>query len=116
MHPTRESCTVMAWAFLAIAVVFEIVFALGTNATKGFTRLWPSVLTLTAAAGGIYTLSLALRTLDVSVGYTIWTGLGSIGTVVLGALIYKERITLPKLISFASIIAGAVTLKLASGI
>ncbi|WP_406113048.1 DMT family transporter [Kitasatospora purpeofusca] len=106
----------MAWAYLAVAVVFEIVFALGTNATKGFTRLWPSVLTLTAAAGGIYTLSLALRTLDVSVGYTIWTGLGSIGTVLFGALIFKERITLPKLLSFAAIIAGAVTLKLSSGL
>ncbi|KJY33589.1 multidrug efflux SMR transporter [Streptomyces sp. NRRL S-495] len=106
----------MAWAYLAVAVVFEIVFALGTNATKGFTRLWPSVLTLTAAAGGIYTLSLALRTLDVSVGYTIWTGLGSIGTVLFGALVFKERITLPKLVSFAAIIAGAVTLKLSSGL
>ncbi|MER6397758.1 multidrug efflux SMR transporter [Kitasatospora sp. NPDC001603] len=106
----------MAWIFLAIAVVFEIVFALGTNATHGFTKLWPSVLTLVAAAGGIFTLSLALRTLDVSVGYTIWTGLGSVGTVVLGAVLYKERITLPKLLSFAAIIAGAVTLKLASGL
>ncbi|MFD9594769.1 DMT family transporter [Kitasatospora sp. NPDC059973] len=106
----------MAWIFLAIAVVFEIVFALGTNATHGFTKLWPSVLTLVAAAGGIFTLSLALRTLDVSVGYTIWTGLGSVGAVVLGAVLYKERITLPKLLSFAAIIAGAVTLKLASGL
>ncbi|MEU1421408.1 multidrug efflux SMR transporter [Kitasatospora sp. NPDC005751] len=106
----------MAWIFLAIAVVFEIAFALGTNATHGFTKLWPSVLTLVAAAGGIFTLSLALRTLDVSVGYTIWTGLGSIGTVVFGAVLYKERITLPKLLSFAAIIAGAVTLKLASGL
>ncbi|MFI6326427.1 DMT family transporter [Nonomuraea sp. NPDC050556] len=106
----------MAWIYLAIAIVFEIAFALGTNATQGFTRLWPSVFTLLAAAGGIYTLSLALKTLDVGVGYTIWTGIGSIGTVLLGALIYKEKITLPKLLSFAAIIAGAITLKLASGL
>ncbi|MFI9331161.1 DMT family transporter [Kitasatospora sp. NPDC052868] len=106
----------MAWVFLAIAVVFEIGFALGTNATNGFTRLWPSVFTLVVAAAGIFTLSLALRTIDLSVGYTIWTGLGSIGTVLFGALVYKERITLPKLLSFASIIAGAITLKLAAGI
>ncbi|MFF1904212.1 DMT family transporter [Kitasatospora sp. NPDC058218] len=106
----------MAWVYLAIAVVFEIAFALGTNATRGFTKLWPSVFTLVAAAAGVFTLSQALKTLDVSVGYTIWTGLGSIGTVVFGALIYKERITLPKLLSFASIIAGAITLKLAAGI
>ncbi|MET9492692.1 MULTISPECIES: DMT family transporter [unclassified Nocardia] len=105
----------MAWGYLLIAAVFEIAFALGTNATKGFTRLWPSVFTLLAAAGGIFMLSLALRTLDVGVGYTVWTGIGSIGTVVLGALIYKEKITVPKLISFAAIIAGAITLRIASG-
>ncbi|QLY32183.1 DMT family transporter [Nocardia huaxiensis] len=106
----------MSWVYLLIAVVFEVAFALGTNATKGFTRLWPSVFTLLAAAGGIFTLSLALRTLDVGVGYTIWTGLGSIGTVVLGALIYKEKITVPKLLSFASIIAGAIVLRVAAGV
>ncbi|MEV4112301.1 multidrug efflux SMR transporter [Nonomuraea sp. NPDC049695] len=105
----------MAWIYLAIAIVFEIAFALGTNATQGFTRLWPSIFTLLAAAGGIFTLSLALKTLDVGVGYTIWTGLGSIGTVILGALIYKEKITLPKVLSFAAIILGAITLKLAAG-
>ncbi|MCU1647089.1 MAG: Quaternary ammonium compound-resistance protein QacC [Nocardia sp.] len=105
----------MAWGYLLIAAVFEIAFALGTNATKGFTRLWPSVFTLLAAAGGIFMLSLALRTLDVGVGYTVWTGIGSIGTVVLGALIYKEKITVPKLISFAAIIAGAITLRIAAG-
>ncbi|MDL4815113.1 DMT family transporter [Actinomadura opuntiae] len=105
----------MAWAYLALAVVFEIAFALGTNATRGFTRLWPSVLTLLAAAGGIFTLSLALRSLDVGVGYTVWTGIGSIGTVLFGALIYQEKITLPKLLSFAAIIAGVLTLKLAAG-
>ncbi|WP_052849131.1 DMT family transporter [Streptomyces avicenniae] len=105
----------MPWIYLLIATVFEVAFALGTNATRGFTRLWPSVFTVLAAAGGIFTLSLALRTLDVGVGYTLWTGVGSIGTVLLGALIYKERITRPKLVSFAAIIAGAVVLRLAAG-
>lgn len=101
----------MAWIWLSIAIVFEIAFALGTNATKGFTRLWPSVFTLLAAAGGIFTLSLALKTLDVGVGYTMWTGVGAIGTVVFGALIYHEKITLPKVASFAAIIAGVVLLR-----
>ncbi|MGW0465445.1 DMT family transporter [Streptomyces sp. NPDC003027] len=102
----------MTWVYLGIAIVFEIAFALGTNATKGFTRLWPSVLTLLAAAGGIYTLSLALRELDVSVGYTLWTGIGGVGTVIMGAILFKERITLARLLSFASIIGGAVLLRL----
>jgi quaternary ammonium compound-resistance protein SugE len=106
----------MAWIHLSIAILFEIAFALGTNATQGFTRLWPSVFTVFAAAGGIFTLSLALRTLDVGVGYTVWTGVGAVGTVVFGALLYKEKITLPKLLAFASIIAGVVTLKLGAGV
>ncbi|SEU36210.1 DMT family transporter [Nonomuraea wenchangensis] len=106
----------MAWIHLLIAAAFEVVFALGTNATEGFTRLWPSLLTAAAAAGGIFFLSLALRTLDVGVGYTVWTGIGSIGTVVLGALLYKEKITLAKLGSFAAIIGGVVLLKVAAGI
>ncbi|NUR69699.1 MAG: multidrug efflux SMR transporter [Hamadaea sp.] len=105
----------MSWIYLAVAVVFEIAFALGTNATKGFTRLWPSVFTLLAAAGGVFSLSLALRTIEVGVGYTIWTGMGSIGTVVFASLVYREKLTLPKLLSFLSIIAGAVTLRLSSG-
>ncbi|MFD3542022.1 DMT family transporter [Streptomyces sp. NPDC058662] len=104
----------MTWVFLGIAILFEIAFALGTNATKGFTRLWPSVLTLAAAAGGIYTLSLALRELDVSVGYTIWTGIGGVGTVIFGAILFKEKITAARLASFAAIIGGAVLLRLTS--
>ncbi|MEV0273593.1 MAG: multidrug efflux SMR transporter [Hamadaea sp.] len=106
----------MSWIYLAVAIVFEIAFALGTNATKGFTRLWPSVFTLLAAAGGVFTLSLALRTIEVGVGYTIWTGMGSIGTVVFAALVYREKLTLPKLLSFLAIIAGAITLRLSSGL
>lgn len=105
----------MQWIYLAIAAVFEVAFALGTNATKGFTRLWPSVLTLSAAAGGIYFLSLALKTLDVAVGYTIWTGIGSIGTVVFGVYLYKERINLPRIACFATIILGVIGLRIASG-
>ncbi|MEO3974344.1 multidrug efflux SMR transporter [Streptomyces sp. CAU 1734] len=102
----------MTWVYLGIAIVFEIAFALGTNATKGFTRLWPSVLTITAAIVGVYSLSLALRELDVSVGYTIWTGLGAVGTVAFGVIFFKEKITTARVLSFASIIGGAVLLKL----
>lgn len=104
----------MAWVWLGIAAVFEVAFALGTNATHGFTRLWPSVFTLLAAAGGIFTLSLALRQLDVSVGYTVWTGIGSIGTVVLGKFIFQEKITPAKVLCFALIILGVIGLRLTS--
>lgn len=70
--------------------------------------LGPSLLTIAAVAVGIFLLGL-------SVGYTIWTGIGSIGTVVLGSVIYKEKISTPKVVAFAAIIAGALVLRLGSG-
>ncbi|KUJ65244.1 multidrug transporter [Streptomyces albus subsp. albus] len=103
----------MAWIYLLIASVFEVVFALATNATHGFTELGPSLLAAAAAAGGIFFLSLALRTLDVGVGYTVWTGIGSVGTVVLGTVIFDEAINGWKVLAFALIIGGVLGLKLA---
>ncbi|MFE6777745.1 DMT family transporter [Streptomyces sp. NPDC057702] len=105
----------MAWTYLLIAAVFEVAFALSTNASKGFTRLWPSVTAISTTVVSVYFLSLSLKTLDVGVGYTIWTGLGSLGTVTLGAILYKERITTPKVISFIAIIGGVIGLKLSAG-
>ncbi|NRQ39713.1 multidrug efflux SMR transporter [Nonomuraea sp. NN258] len=103
----------MAWIYLLIAAVFEVVFALGTNATEGFTRLGPSLLTIAAAGAGIFFLSLALKTLDVGVGYTIWTGIGSVGTVVFGTLLFDEAMNLWKALAFVLIIGGVLGLKLA---
>ncbi|NYI04725.1 DMT family transporter [Allostreptomyces psammosilenae] len=103
----------MAWFYLLVAAVFEVVFALATNATHGFTELWPSLLTAAAAAGGIFFLSLALRTLDVGVGYTVWTGIGSVGTVVFGTLVFDEALTVWKVLAFVLIIGGVIGLRLA---
>ncbi|MGI5167165.1 DMT family transporter [Spirillospora sp. CA-253888] len=103
----------MPWIYLLIASVFEVVFALATNATNGFTVLGPSLLTAAAAAGGIFFLSLALKTLDVGVGYTVWTGIGSVGTVALGTVIFEESLTPGKILAFFLIIGGVLGLKLA---
>ncbi|MDL4815112.1 DMT family transporter [Actinomadura opuntiae] len=103
----------MAWIYLLVASVFEVVFALATNATHGFTELGPSLLTAAAAAGGIYFLGQALKTLDVGVGYTVWTGIGSVGTVVLGTVIFDEAMTVWKALAFVLIIGGVLGLKLA---
>ncbi|MDP9863481.1 MULTISPECIES: DMT family transporter [Streptosporangium] len=103
----------MAWIYLLIAAVFEVVFALATNATEGFTQLGPSLLTVAAAGGGIFFLSLALKTLDVGVGYTVWTGIGSVGTVILGTVIFGEELNTWKVLAFLLIIGGVLGLKLA---
>ncbi|WP_040808983.1 DMT family transporter [Nocardia concava] len=103
----------MAWVYLLIASVFEVVFALATNATHGFTVLGPSLLTAAAAAGGIFFLSLALKSLDVGVGYTVWTGIGSVGTVVFGSVVFHEAVTPAKALAFVLIIGGVLGLKIA---
>ncbi|MFE6691456.1 DMT family transporter [Streptomyces sp. NPDC057743] len=106
----------MAWFSLALAVVFEIIFALGASASQGFTKLKESLITVVGVVGGIYFISLALKTLDVGVGYPIWTGIGAVGTVVFGALIFKEKITPAKVVCFLAIIGGVVGLKTLSGV
>ncbi|MBL1077912.1 multidrug efflux SMR transporter [Nocardia sp. 2] len=103
----------MAWIYLLVAAVFEVVFALATNATHGFTVLGPSLLTAAAASGGIFFLSLALKTLDVGVGYTVWTGIGSVGTVTFASVVFGEQLTVWKAMAFVLIIGGVLGLKLA---
>ncbi|WP_052849130.1 DMT family transporter [Streptomyces avicenniae] len=106
----------MAWTYLLIAAVFEVVFALATNATDGFTVLGASLLTVAAAAAGIFFLGLALRSLDVGVGYTVWTGIGSVGTVIFSSVVFDEEITPAKALAFVLIIGGVLGLKLADGV
>ncbi|MFD0720703.1 DMT family transporter [Streptomyces globosus] len=107
--PTSSS---KGWAWLLFSSLFEITFALGTEATDGFTRLWPSLLTAAAASAGIYTLSQALKTIDVGVGYTVWSGIGGVGTVVLGTVVYGEPVTVWKALAFVLIIGGALGLRI----
>ncbi|MUL41505.1 multidrug efflux SMR transporter [Streptomonospora sp. PA3] len=102
----------MHWVFLGIAIVFEVAFALCANASQGFTRLWYSVLTLVIGAGGTFFLSLALVTLDVGVGYALWTGLGAVGIVLLGVLLFQERLDWRKLLGIGAVVVGVVGLQL----
>ncbi len=101
----------MAWGLLLLAAVFEVVFAMGMKYAEGFTRPWPSLLTVAAALGGIYFLTLALRDLPVSVAYPIWTAIGSLGTVLLGFALLGESLTPVKLISIGLIVGGVIGLK-----
>ncbi|MGF1649838.1 MAG: DMT family transporter [Hyphomicrobiaceae bacterium] len=101
----------LAWIYLALAVLFEIAFALSMKASKGFTVLWPTLLTVVGVIGGIGLLTLALRTLPVSVGYPVWVGAGAIGTVLLGHLMFGEPLGFVKLASVALIAIGVAGLK-----
>lgn len=101
----------MAWVFLLIAAGFEVTFAMGMKFAEGFTRLWPSLLTVAAAVGGIWFLTLAMRELPVSIAYPIWTAIGSLGTVFFGFVLLGESLTVIKLLSVGLIVAGVVGLK-----
>lgn len=105
----------MHWIYLGIASVFEVVFALSANASKGFTHRWYTVQTFLAAAVGIYFLSLSLKVLEVGVGYAIWTAIGAVGTVIFGVFLFKEKLNAGKIASIAAVIAGVISLRMVSG-
>lgn len=102
----------MAWMYLAFAAIFEVIFALSMKASQGFTVFWPTLLTISGVAGGIFFLTLALKTLPVGVGYPIWVGVGVLGTVIFGALFFNESLGWIKIISVVAIMGGVIGLKL----
>ncbi len=104
----------MAWFYLSIAGLLEVGWAIGLKYTEGFTRLWPTVLTLTAMTFSIVFLGLALRTLPIGTAYAIWTGIGAVGTAALGIYLFAEPATALRLSCIGLIVCGMVGLKLAS--
>lgn len=104
----------MAWIYLVLAGLFEIVWAIGLKYTDGFTRLWPSVGTVAAMAVSIALLAAAVRSLPIGTAYAIWTGIGAVGAVALGIGLFGEPATLPRLACVALIVVGIIGLKLTS--
>ncbi len=104
----------MAWVFLFVAGLFEIAWAIGLKYTAGFTRLWPTVATGVALIASMSLLGLALRTLPLGTAYAVWTGIGSIGTAVLGIWLFGESASPARLACIGLIVAGLVGLKLVS--
>lgn len=102
----------MAWIILLLAGLAEVGWAVGLKYTAGFTRLWPTVGTVTAMVVSLFLLGLALKTLPLGTAYAIWTGIGTIGTVVLGIMLFGESAALLRLGCIALIVAGIVGLKL----
>ncbi|PSM18112.1 MULTISPECIES: quaternary ammonium compound efflux SMR transporter SugE [Nitratireductor] len=105
----------MAWVMLFFAGLFEIGWAIGLKYTEGFSRLVPSVLTVAAMAISFYLLSAALRTLPVGTAYAVWTGIGAVGTAILGIVLFGEPATAARLTCIALIVAGILGLKIFSG-
>lgn len=104
----------MAWTVLFVAGLFEVGWAIGLKYTAGFTRWWPSVLTISAMIVSVYLLAVAVRTLPIGTGYAVWTGIGAAGTVILGIVLLGEPATVARLACIGLILAGIVGLKLVS--
>jgi len=104
----------MAWTYLFFAGLFEIGWAIGLKYTHGFSRLVPTVLTVASMAVSLGLLGLALKSLPLGTAYAIWTGIGTIGTAILGIVLFGEPATALRLACVGLIVAGIVGLKLVS--
>ena len=102
----------MAWTILFVAGLMEIGWAIGLKYTEGFTKLLPSVLTLACMLSSIVLLGLAVKTLPIGTAYAVWTGIGAVGTAMLGIILFGEPATALRLSSIGLIVAGIVGLKL----
>ncbi len=101
----------MAWGVLFLAGLFEIVWAIGLKYTDGFSKLWPSVITIIAMWCSFALLSYALKTLPVGTAYAIWTGIGAVGVAIMGIYLFNEPMNFIRLGSIGLIVIGIIGLK-----
>ena len=105
----------MEWIYLVIAGFLEVGWAMGLKYSQGFTKILPSTLTVIGMVASFYFLSLSLKSLPLGNAYAIWTGIGTVGTVILGIILFKEPISVMRMLCIAFIVLGIVGLKLISG-
>lgn len=105
----------MAWVYLFVAGLFEVGWAIGLKYTEGFTRLGPTLWTLAAMAVSLFLLAVALKTIPVGTGYAVWTGIGAVGTAILGIVLFGESRDVVRLLCIVLIIGGIAGLKLSAG-
>lgn len=101
----------MPWLILLVAGLFEVCWAIGLKYTEGFSRFWPSVGTVAAMVASVGLLGLAMRTLPVGTAYAVWTGIGAVGTVLMGIWLFNEPATLARVLCLLLIIVGILGLK-----
>jgi quaternary ammonium compound-resistance protein SugE len=104
--------SIMAWTMLFVAGLLEVGWAIGLKYTDGFTRLTPSVLTLVSMIGSVILLGLSLKSLQVGTAYAVWTGIGTVGTALLGIALLGEPATAIRLACIGLIVAGIAGLKI----
>jgi quaternary ammonium compound-resistance protein SugE len=104
----------MAWVTLVVAGLFEIGFAMGLKYSEGFARLWPTLVMAAAGALSFYLLAISTKSLPMGTAYAVWTGIGAVGTVVMGILFLKEPSDLFRLVSISLIVVGIVGLRISS--
>jgi quaternary ammonium compound-resistance protein SugE len=104
----------MAWLILVLAGMFEIAWAVGLKYTEGFSRFWPTAGTVAAMVVSVTLLGLAVKTLPLGTAYAVWTGIGAVGTVILGIALFGESASAPRLLCVGMILVGIVGLKLVS--
>jgi len=105
----------LPWLYLLVAGLLEIGWAVGLKYTNGFARLWPSVGTIACMAASFFLLSLSLKTIPMGTAYAVWTGIGAVGTALLGMLLLGESREVARLVCLVMIVAGTVGLKIFSG-
>ena len=104
----------MAWAILILAGIFEVIWAYSMKLSDGFTKLTPSVVTIIFMILSVVLLSISMKTLPLGTAYTIWTGIGAIGSFVIGIIILNEPMTAIRMIAAVLIVSGLVLMKLSS--
>lgn len=104
----------MAWLVLVIAGLLEVVWAIGLKYTHGFTRLTPSIITVTAMIISFALLAWAMKTLPAGTAYAVWTGIGAVGAAITGMILLGESASLARILSLALIVAGIIGLKLST--
>lgn len=114
LKPNRSALeSGMAWTTLVLAGLFEVGWAVGLKYTDGFTRLVPTLLTAASMVVSLVLLGLALRTLPLGTAYAVWTGIGTVGTAILGMVLFREPATVMRLACIALIVAGIIGLRVA---
>ena len=104
----------MAWVILILAGIFEIIWAYSMKMSEGFTRLTPSVVTIVFMILSVVLLSISMRTLPLGTAYTVWTGIGAMGSFILGIMVLNEPMTAMRMIAAVLIVSGLVLMKLSS--